>query len=142
MATPFLDVYSLFSLLNQDKRFLETLSAENQEEILQSLLLKSAIDFYECKTDLTFDLESKSFKETLDQDEQYILAEFMRLYWTQRLLYDEKNLRIQLGDRDYKMFSPTNHLKALSELETKTKNELKKRIIKYKNKSTLWGRSE
>lgn len=142
MATPFLNVYSIFSLLNQDKRFLETLSVENQEEILQGLLLKSAIDFYECKTDLSFDLESKSFTETLSQDEQYILAEFMRLYWTQRLLYDEKNLRIQLGDRDYKMFSPTNHLKALSELETKTKNELKKRIIKYKNKSTLWGRSE
>lgn len=139
MATPFLNVYDLFLLLNQDKRSLETLSPENQEELLQSLLLKSAIDFYECKTDLSFDLGQKEFNEDLDLDEQYILAEFMRLYWTQRLLFDEKNLRLQLGDRDYKKFSPSNQLKTLSSLETKVKNDLKKRIIKYKNKSALWG---
>lgn len=139
MATPFLSVYEIFTLLNQDKRSLETLAPELQEELLQSLLLKSVVDFYESKTDLSFDLNKKEFKEDLELDEQYILAEFMRLYWTQRLLFDEKNLRIQLGDRDYKKFSPTNQLKALSALETKVKNDLKKRIIKYKNKSTLWG---
>ena len=139
MATPFLSVYEIFTLLNQDKRSLETLAPELQEELLQSLLLKSVVDFYESKTDLSFDLNKKEFKEDLELDEQYILAEFMRLYWTQRLLFDEKNLRIQLGDRDYKKFSPTNQLKALSSLETKVKNDLKKRIIKYKNKSTLWG---
>lgn len=139
MATPFLSVYEIFTLLNQDKRSLETLAPELQEELLQSLLLKSVVDFYESKTDLSFDLNKKEFKEDLELDEQYILAEFMRLYWTQRLLFDEKNLRIQLGDRDYKKFSPTNQLKALSALETKAKNDLKKRIIKYKNKSTLWG---
>lgn len=139
MATPFLSVYEIFTLLNQDKRSLETLAPELQEELLQSLLLKSVVDFYESKTDLSFDLNKKEFKEDLELDEQYILAEFMRLYWTQRLLFDEKNLRIQLGDRDYKKFSPTNQLKVLSALETKVKNDLKKRIIKYKNKSTLWG---
>ena len=139
MATPFLSVYEIFTLLNQDKRSLETLAPELQEELLQSLLLKSVVDFYESKTDLSFDLNKKEFKEDLELDEQYILAEFMRLYWTQRLLFDEKNLRIQLGDRDYKKFLPTNQLKALSALETKVKNDLKKRIIKYKNKSTLWG---
>ena len=112
MATPFLSVYEIFTLLNQDKRSLETLAPELQEELLQSLLLKSVVDFYESKTDLSFDLNKKEFKEDLELDEQYILAEFMRLYWTQRLLFDEKNLRIQLGDRDYKKFSPTNQLKA------------------------------
>lgn len=142
MATPFLDVYELFTILNQDERSLNTLSTEVQEEILQSFLLKASVDFYESKTDLTFDLDRKRFVETLDLDEQYILAEFMRIYWTQRLLFDEKNLRVQLGDRDYKKFSPSNQLKTLSALETKIKNDLKKRIIKYKNKSTLWGRSE
>lgn len=139
MATPFLNVYDLFLLLNQDKRSLETLSSEHQEELFQSFLLKSAVDFYECKTDLSFNLERKEFNEDLELDEQYILAEFMRLYWTQRLLFDEKNLRLQLGDRDYKKFSPANQLKELSSLETKAKNDLKKRIIKYKNKSALWG---
>lgn len=139
MATPFLNVYDLFLLLNQDKRSLETLSPEHQEELFQSFLLKSAVDFYECKTDLSFNLERKEFNEDLELDEQYILAEFMRLYWTQRLLFDEKNLRLQLGDRDYKKFSPANQLKELSSLETKAKNDLKKRIIKYKNKSALWG---
>lgn len=137
MSTSFLQLYDLFLKTNQDDKFLKTLTLEQQEDILETFLLTAIMDFDSSRTDLSYDLSAKAFVNVLSLDEQRILTMYMRLYWIQRLLYDEKNLRNQMGDRDYRRYSPANQLKALSELEVTLESQIKKRIYRYKNKVTL-----
>ena len=113
MTTPFISIYEIF--LNQilDERFLKTLSLENQEMLLETALLQAVIDFDNSIIDLTFDLENKCFLNELTYEERFMLANLMHLFWVRRQLEDERKLRQQLGNRDYQIYSPANHLKEL-----------------------------
>lgn len=137
MSTSFLQLYDLFLKVNQDDKFLKTLSLEQQEGILETFLFNAIMDFDSCRTDLSYDSKKKEFVNRLSLDEQYILTNFMRLYWVQRLLFDERNLRNQMGDRDYRRYSPANQLNSLMALEKSLTNQIRKRIYRYKNKFAL-----
>lgn len=137
MPTPFLIVYDKFLTFSSDNTFLERLSIEHQEEILQSFLLKAISEFDSSQIELDYDLENNEFINELSEDEINILAEYMNLYWIRRLLQDEELLRKSIGDRDYTIYSPANHMKNLSEVEDSVNKRVIKRVYKYSIKHVL-----
>lgn len=137
MPTPFLTVYDKFLIFSTDNAFLEKLTFGEQEEILRTFLLKAVMDFDSSQIELDYDLENKEFINELTEDEINILAEYMNLYWVRRLLQDEELLRKSIGDRDYTIYSPANHMKNLSEVESAINKRVIKRVYKYSIKHVL-----
>ncbi len=95
------------------------------------------MDFDSSQIELDYDLENKEFINELTEDEINILAEYMNLYWVRRLLQDEELLRKSIGDRDYTIYSPANHMKNLSEVESAINKRVIKRVYKYSIKHVL-----
>ena len=137
MTTPFISIYEIF--LNQilDERFLKTLSLENQEMLLETALLQAVIDFDNSIIDLTFDLENKCFLNELTYEERFMLANLMHLFWVRRQLEDERKLRQQLGNRDYQIYSPANHLKELMNSDASIYKRIKRMKYNYTLKNHM-----
>ena len=77
---------------------------------------------------------SGQFNCTLSLDEQYILAMGMLQSWLNHKIYREQNLRMVIGDTDYKGYSSANLLGKLMNLRDSLKLELRERKMKYSYK--------
>lgn len=75
-----------------------------------------------------------SFNVVLTVDEQYILALGMLASWLNHKIYREQNLRMVIGDTDYKGYSSANLLGKLMNLRDSLRLELKERRVKYSYK--------
>ena len=133
ISTPFSDIYTKASILFDDANLLSNLTDDEYEDLLELFLSKSkSIYFKSCKKDLSdVDDVLKEFNEILDDEEQFILAEGIKLVWLERKLYKEENLRNKMGNRDYQIFSPANLIDKLMMLRDKTEKSLKQKVVDY-----------
>lgn len=74
---------------------------------------------------------SGEFEETLDIEEQYILALGMLNSWLNHKIFRERNLRQTIGDIDYKGYSSANLLAKLTLLQAQTIQQLKIKKVNY-----------
>ncbi len=137
MPTPFTDIYVKANALFEDANLLLTLDDEEYEALLELFLSKSrSIYFKSCTKDLSnIDHELKQFNETLDEEEQWILAEGIKLCWLERKLFDEQKLKDKLSTKDYVRHSGANLIDRLTKLVKETRTNLNNYDIKYSFKS-------
>lgn len=132
MPTLFSEIYTKANILFDDAPLLGSLTDDEYDELLELFLSKAKIYFKSCKKDLSdIDDVLKEFNETLDDEEQWILATGIRLVWLERKLYKEENLRNKMGNRDYQIFSPANLIDKLILLRDKTEKDLKQKVVDY-----------
>jgi hypothetical protein len=133
MATPYSDIYTKSSILFDDSNLLSILADEEYEELLQIFLNKAkTLYFKSCTKDLTdVDNEEKQFNEDLSEEEQWILAEGIKLVWLEKQLYKEKELRNRISTKDYSLHSPANLIEKLTGLVNETRKTLKSYVVDY-----------
>lgn len=74
---------------------------------------------------------SGQFNQTLDLQEEFILAKGMQMVWCDRQIYREEKLRDKIGTRDYTIHSPANLISKLIELRNMTKKDLQEMVVSY-----------
>ena len=133
MATPFADIYTKINILFEDDQLLSILTDEEYSELLELFLNKSKnVYFKRCKKNLSdIDDEAKQFNETLDDQEQWILAEGCKLVWVERQVNREEKMRDRITPKEYDRKSPANLLDKLLLLKNNTKKSLNEMIIDY-----------
>jgi GTPase involved in cell partitioning and DNA repair len=112
MPTPYSNIYTKSSVLFEDAGLLSVLSDVEYEELLEQFLSKSkSIYFKNCKKDLTdVDNTLKQFNQTLSDEEEWILAEGIKLVWLEKQLNKEEKLRDKLTTKDYNSSHSTGNL--------------------------------
>lgn len=83
-------------------------------------------DVVECGFDF-----SGQFNQTLDEQEEWILAKGMQMLWCDRQIYREEKLRDKIGTKDYAVHSPANLISKLIDLRNMTKRDLKEMTVSY-----------
>lgn len=133
MPTLYSSIYTKANVLFEDYNLLANLTDEEYNELLEIFLSKAkSIYFKNCKKDLSnVDDTLKQFNDDLDLEEQWILAEGIKLVWLERQLNKEKKLRDKLGNRDYSVHSPANLIDKLVMLIKETKKDLKGYVVDY-----------
>lgn len=134
LSTPFEDIYAIFLNDITDQRLVDLLTPDELGDILEDYLMESvAIHFKECKKDLNdMDLGAKVFNTDLTHEEKVILAKGMKLKWlASNFIANESRLVSRLTTKDYRIFSPANHLKVLLEINNETKKEVRELKMNY-----------
>lgn len=142
LSTPFSEIYTIFLNDITDQRLVDLLTPEELGDVLEDYLMESAaVHFKECKKDLNdMDLEAKVFNSNLTHEEKVILSKGMKLKWLQsNFIANESRLVSRLTTKDYRIFSPANHLKILLEINNETKTEMRELIMSYLYDHLIYG---
>ena len=110
------------------------LTSLDEEDMLieNKLTLSKAITlFKKCKQSLIRDDTSELFTNNLTEEEQWILADYMRKVWFDEIINNGNLLKLNLSDKDFKLFSPSDKLQVLSKLKTQYDRELKLKVNDY-----------
>jgi len=110
------------------------LTSLNEEQMLteNKLTLSKAVTlFKKCKQSLTRDDELEEFTNDLTEEEQWIIADYMRKVWLDEKINNGELLKLRLTDKDFKTFSPADLLGTMSKLKTQYDKELKLKVNDY-----------
>ena len=110
------------------------LTSLNEEQMLieNKLTLSKAVSlFKKCKQSLTRDDEDEEFTNDLTEEEQWIIADYMRKVWLDEKINNGELLKLRLTDKDFKTFSPADLLGTMSKLKSIYDKELKLKVNDY-----------
>ena len=110
------------------------LTSLDEEDMLieNKLTLSKAVTlFKKCKQSLIRDDTSELFTNNLKEEEQWIIADYMRKVWFDEIINNGNLLKLNLSDKDFKLFSPSDKLQVLSKLKTQYDRELKLKVNDY-----------
>jgi len=110
------------------------LTSLNEEQMLieNKLTLSKAVSlFKKCKQSLIRDDEDEEFTNDLTEEEQWILADYMRKVWLDEKINNGELLKLRLTDKDFKTFSPADLLGTMSKLKSIYDKELKLKVNDY-----------
>lgn len=134
MATPYSEIFSVFSSLVTDYNFVD-LDEEELTTLLIVFLKNSCTKFTKCKQDLNrveaTDSEEGYFEADLTDMEILILANYMIDEWLSPKVNTSDLLKQILGSKDFTLWSQANQIKELRALREDTKDEINKLIIDY-----------
>ena len=94
-------------------------------------LSKAVVLFKKCKQLLTRDDTAKTFTNTLTEEEQWIIADYMRKVWLDEKINNGELLKLRLTDKDFKTFSPADQLGTMNKLKAVYDKELKLKVNDY-----------
>ncbi len=115
MSTPYQDIYDRFAIKIDDYQ-LSSLPDDTFDNTLLKYLKGAIFEFKYCIQDLSDRDDTNSlFNVDLTEEEQEILAKFMVCKWLDGLINHLDNLKQKFGNKDFQIFSSSNHLKELRE---------------------------
>jgi len=110
------------------------LTSLTEEQMLteNKLTLSKAVSlFKKCKQSLIRDDEDEEFDNNLTEEEQWIIADYMRKVWLDEKINNGELLKLRLTDKDFKTFSPADLLGTMSKLKSIYDKELKLKVNDY-----------
>lgn len=117
MATPFSDVYDHF-LSNITDYSLASLDDVTLENNMKKWLLNAIVNYPNATNDIAnYDDVLNQFNVDLNNTEKVILGKLMTIEYINPFIVDETLLKQSLNSKDYRAFSPANHLKSLHEVK-------------------------
>ena len=138
MGTPIQDVFDKFMIqIDDDTKYY--MEATLLDELLGLYLSKAISKFRDCQKELK--IVDGYFTEELDDDEQFILAQFMVLQWLSPKILCNDNLTIQFSDVDYNQKNPASLLTSLKDMKREIEKSLQKDLVEYsyKNRKVGWN---
>ena len=138
MGTPIQDVYDKFMIqIDDDTKYY--MEATLLDELLRLYLSKAISKFRDCQKELK--IVDDYFTEVLDDDEQFILAQFMVLQWLSPKILCNDNLTIQFSDVDYNQKNPASLLTSLKDMKREIEKALQRDLVEYsyKNRKVGWN---
>lgn len=132
MPTLYSSIFTKTNILFEDPELLNILTDGEYNDLLEIFQSKVKIYFKSCKKDLNdVDDVLKQFNTELSNEEQWIIAEGIKLVWIEKQLYKERKLSDRMGTRDYTSHSPANLLDKLLLLKQDAEKSLKNKITDY-----------
>ena len=138
MGTPIQDVFDKFMIqIDDDTKYY--MEATLLDELLRLYLSKAISKFRDCQKELK--IVDDYFTEVLDDDEQFILAQFMVLQWLSPKILCNDNLTIQFSDVDYNQKNPASLLTSLKDMKREIEKALQRDLVQYsyKNRKVGWN---
>ena len=138
MGTPIQDVFDKFMIqIDDDTKYY--MEATLLDELLRLYLSKAISKFRDCQKELK--IVDDNFTEELDDDEQFILAQFMVLQWLSPKILCNDNLTIQFSDVDYNQKNPASLLTSLKDMKREIEKALQRDLVEYsyKNRKVGWN---
>lgn len=138
MGTPIQDVFDKFMIqIDDDTKYY--MEATLLDELLRLYLSKAISKFRDCQKELK--IVDDYFTEVLDDDEQFILAQFMVLQWLSPKILCNDNLTIQFSDVDYNQKNPASLLTSLKDMKREIEKGLQRDLVEYsyKNRKVGWN---
>ena len=138
MGTPIQDVFDKFMIqIDDDTKYY--MEATLLDELLRLYLSKAISKFRDCQKELK--IVDDYFTEVLDDDEQFILAQFMVLQWLSPKILCNDNLTIQFSDVDYNQKNPASLLTSLKDMKREIEKALQRDLVEYsyKNQKVGWN---
>ena len=138
MGTPIQDVFDKFMIqIDDDTKYY--MEATLLDELLRLYLSKAISKFRDCQKELK--IVDDYFTEVLDDDEQFILAQFMVLQWLSPKILCNDNLTIQFSDVDYNQKNPASLLTSLKDMKREIEKSLQRDLVEYsyKNRKVGWN---
>ena len=138
MGTPIQDVFDKFMIqIDDDTKYY--MEATLLDELLGLYLSKAISKFRDCQKELK--IVDEHFTEELDDDEQFILAQFMVLQWLSPKILCNDNLTIQFSDVDYNQKNPASILTSLKDMKREIEKALQRDLVEYsyKNRKVGWN---
>ena len=132
MSTPFSNIYNLFLDSISDYTFLD-LDIDVKNSILKGYLIKAAINFKKSNTDLSRNDDTEVFTNDLTEEEQFILSQYMVMFWMIQQIYNINLLRQRMSSKDFKLTSQAQHLETLLKLKKEHRKEIDSLVRKYVN---------
>ncbi|MCP3925544.1 MAG: hypothetical protein GY714_23490 [Desulfobacterales bacterium] len=130
MATLLTEIYPKITSILSDTDYSKLIESE-VENILNKFIDKSAsLDFKHCKKDLS-DRTSIQFNQSLDNEEQWIIAYGSVLAWLDQHIYKTRIIRVNVSTNNSKEGSHANQLKELRQLKKDTKREMQQYVVNY-----------
>jgi len=115
MTTPYNAVYDLFLVQIKDWRLdnLYDISVPDFENYLQGFLKLGIPEFSEfCDQSLVRDDILSLFTEDLTDANLILLSKFMVKAWLDKEIQDSRQIRLHVGDKDFRILSEANNLRA------------------------------
>ena len=113
------------------------------DQFLEPWLLNSIVEFNIADQNLSYTVSSGSsegyFDLTLTNKNQFMLVQIMSKYWLQKEISDVLQMNNILQDRDYRVYSQANNLKAKQDYYIMKKEEIYQRLINYEYKENDWA---
>ena len=137
MGTPIQDVFDKFMIqIDDDTKYY--MEATLLDELLGLYLSKAISKFRkDCQKELK--VVDEYFTEELDDDEQFILAQFMVLQWLSPKILCNDNLAIQFSDVDYNQKNPASLLTSLKDMKREIEKSLQRDLVEYSYKNSKVG---
>ena len=138
MGTPIQDVFDKFMIqIDDDTKYY--MEATLLDELLGLYLSKAISKFRDCQKELK--IVDGYFTEELDDDEQFILAQFKVLQWLSPKILCNDNLTIQFSDVDYNQKNPASLLTSLKDMKREIEKSLQRDLVEYsyKNRKVGWN---
>ena len=124
MQTPYSVIFERFLIKIRDYD-LQSLSQPLIEGQMLRFMKSAIPNFLYSKNDLEDrDDTLQVFNFDLNTLEQEILSKLMVAEWISPEILRHENLKQNLGNRDYQIFSPANHLEKLIELRKEIRSEV------------------
>ena len=115
--TPFEEMYSFFLAGITDDMFME-MTKEDTEAILEEILMAALPHFEFPRKDIfDLDLNAKTFKTTLTQEEMMIIRQYMISEWLGFQVANIDLVRQKYSGSDFKFTSQASHMKQLAALK-------------------------
>ena len=110
---------------------------------MEPWLLNSIVEFDVCDQDLSYTVSSGSAEGSFDVDltdkNKFMLVQVMTKYWLQKNINDILQISNILQDRDFRMFSAANSLKAKQDYYNTKCEEINQRLTSYGYADNDWA---
>ncbi|WP_449011532.1 hypothetical protein [Paenibacillus taichungensis] len=109
----------------------ELLDEELEVQLIK--YLRSAISDFKYASALLAERDDSQlvFLRQLSDLEQEILAKFMIIHWLTPQILRLENVRNELGNKDFKLYSPANFLDKISKMKNDIKAEVNQDMVFY-----------
>ena len=140
MSTSFEEVIDMALLTIKDYKLDEIYTENNTafSAITEGFLLRGLPQFYNCKTDLSYDLTNKTFNNTLKPLEISILADLWIEQWLRNQINNVSQLQNKMSPTDFKHYSEAENLKQKSEYLDKIREKYKQEMLEYGYLNVNW----
>ena len=140
MATSFDTIIDNALLVIQDYKLnaLSTTSQNDFKLITEGFLLRGLPEFKNCKTDLSYNLETSTFINTLSTMEIKILSDLWVEQWLLHQIQNLTQLQNKMTPTDFKHLSEAENLKQKSEYVDKIREKYRQEMTDYSYNNVNW----
>lgn len=121
MNTQLEEIYGLFLSNITDYDFLDLTEEDMNNELL--MLLKKSLSKFRYKDNIKINETLDEFTKELTDSEKNIISLGMLSEYLKSKIYNIELLKMNLGSKDWQMYSQANHLKELLDLKKETDSD-------------------